>query len=267
VIGYAPNTSGSPLLIDAATSPSAVDLGVRLDRDLHVDQLRRLAEAPAGAERGQVRRQHVAGELAPDPLLRDVGRPVVEPAQHAEREQVLGLLRVPARDAFEVLDRAHRQRAHRHPLDREAVQRPVLQRVVRVPRLLDGAHAERVLIDEDRGAAAHHAEVRLQRRRVHRDQDIRRVARREDVSRREVDLEGGDTGDGAGGRPDLGREVRQRREIVAEDGGGVGEARAGQLHAVSGVSRHAHDDAFARLSSLHMCVYAVVGGRFQRPGR
>ena len=167
VIGYAPNTSGSPLLIDAAIEPErgrvgAVDvavrarrdLGVRVDRDLHVDQLRRLAEAPAGPERGQVGGHDVTGELGADPLLRDLGRAVVEPAQHAEREQVLGLLGVAARHALEVLDGARRERAHRDPLDGEAVERAVLERVDLVARLLHRAHGERVLVDEDRGAAA-----------------------------------------------------------------------------------------------------------------
>ena len=37
----------------------------------------------------------------------------------------------------------------------------------------------------------------------------------------------------------------------------------GKLHAVAGVSRHSHDDSFARLSGLHTLTYAYVVGRFQ----
>ena len=43
------------------------------------------------------------------------------------------------------------------------------------------------------------------------------------------------------GAPDLGGEVRQRGEVVADDGGRVGEATARELHTVSRVARKADD--------------------------
>ena len=112
------------------------------------------------------------------------------------------------------------------------------------------------------------AEVGLQRRRVHRHQDVRRVARREDVARGEVDLERRDAADGAGGRADLGREVGQRREVVAEHSRRIGEPAAGELHAVAGVPREAHDDALARLACLRRRrASRAAGHRSRAPDR
>ena len=87
----------------------------------------------------------------------------------------------------------------------------------------------------------------LQRRGVHRHEHARRVARREDVVVGDVDLEGRHAGERARGRPDLGREVGQRRQVVAEQRAGAGEAVAGELHAVAGVAGEADDDAFELL--------------------
>ena len=86
------------------------------------------------------------------------------------------------------------------------------------------------------------AEVRFQRRRVHRHQRVRVVAGGEDVARGEVDLEGGDAARGAGRGADLGREVGQRREVVADVRGGGGEAVADQLHAIAGIAGEPDDD-------------------------
>ncbi len=72
-----------------------------------------------------------------------------------------------------------------------------------------------------------------------------------------MDLERRHTGDRAGGRANLRREVRQRREIVAEHGRRIREPTAGQLHAIARVPGHAYYDPFARLGprvlSLHVC--------------
>src|SRR5207249_7727205 len=84
-------------------------------------------------------------------------------------------------------------------------------------------------------------EVRLQRRRVHRDEDVRLVARCEDVLVREVDLECRYACERPGRRADLGREVWEGSQVVSEDGGCVGEALAGELHTVTGVACDAED--------------------------
>jgi hypothetical protein len=92
--------------------------------------------------------------------------------------------------------------------------------------------------------------VGLQRGRVHRDQHVRRVARSQDVARSKVDLECRHAGERARGRADLGGEVGQRRQVVAEHRGCIGEAAPGQLHAVAGVSREADHNPLALLNRL-----------------
>ena len=56
--------------------------------------------------------------------------------------------------------------------------------------------------------------------------------------------------EGAGRRPDLGREVRQRREIVAELRGLLREPVTGELHAVAGVAGEPDDDTIQLLDVL-----------------
>ena len=58
-------------------------------------------------------------------------------------------------------------------------------------------------------------DVRLQGGRVHRDEDVRAVAGREDVVVGEVHLEARHAGQRPGRGADLGREVGERREVVA----------------------------------------------------
>ena len=67
------------------------------------------------------------------------------------------------------------------------------------------------------------------------------VAGRQDVVVGDVDLEGRDPRQGARRGPDLGREVRQRGQVVAEQRRGVGEAVTGELHPVAGVTGEADD--------------------------
>ena len=120
-------------------------------------------------------------------------------------------------------------------------QRPVLQRVGRVAHLRQVALGELVGVDDDVGPARQVGQVRLERRRVHRHQDVRRVTGGEDVGVGEVHLEAGDAGQGPGRRPDLGREVGERGDVVAELGGLRGEPVTGELHAVAGVAGEPDD--------------------------
>jgi hypothetical protein len=178
------------------------------------------------------------------------GRAVVEPRHQAEREQVLGPQRVARRDVLHPLDGALAERVHRDPPHDEPVQRAVLERVALVAHLLQVARGEGVLVGDDRRAALELADVRLQRGRVHRDQHVRGVARRDDVARGEVDLEARYAGERAGRGADLRREVRQRREVVAERRRRVGEAAADELHAVAGIPGEPHDDPLPLLHTL-----------------
>jgi hypothetical protein len=124
-------------------------------------------------------------------------------------------------------------------------QRVVLERVGGVADLGEVALGELVGVDDEDAARGQVGDVGLQRGRVHRDEHVGAVARREDVVVGEVQLERRDAGQSACWCPDLGGEVRERREVVAERRGLGGEAVTGQLHAVTGVAGEADDDAVA----------------------
>ena len=66
----------------------------------------------------------------------------------------------------------------------------------------------------------------------------------------EVDLEAGDAREGAGGGADLGREVGEGGEIVAEQGRLAREAVARELHPVARVAREADDHAVELLDGF-----------------
>ena len=51
-------------------------------------------------------------------------------------------------------------------------------------------------------------------------------------------------GQRAGRRPDLGREIGERADVVAEDRGGPGELGPGQLHPVAEIAGEADGDPF-----------------------
>ena len=74
----------------------------------------------------------------------------------------------------------------------------------------------------------------------------------------EVDLEARDAGQRAGGRADLGGEVGQRRDVVAEQRRLGGELRAGELHAVAGVAGETDDDLRELLDRLAPTVRGIA---------
>src|SRR5437667_143613 len=76
--------------------------------------------------------------------------------------------------------------------------------------------AERVGVDDDDAVGRHVLQVDHQGRRIERDEDVRPVARRVDVSRGELNPEAGDARERAGRSADLGREIRERRLVVAQ---------------------------------------------------
>ena len=133
-------------------------------------------------------------------------------------------------------------------------ERVVLERVRRISGLLEIAVVEGVRVHDHGRALRQVPQVRLQRRRIHRDEHVGRVAGREDVVVGEVDLEPGHARQRTRGRADLGREVGQRREVVPEERRLAGEAPAGELHPVSRVAREANHDPFLLLDRFgHDC--------------
>ena len=60
----------------------------------------------------------------------------------------------------------------------------------------------------------------------------------------EIELVAGNARQAARWRTNFRRKIRQRRDVVADDGGRRGELRSGNLHAVAGVSGKADGDGF-----------------------
>ena len=137
-----------------------------------------------------------------------------------------------------------------HLVDGVGVERPVGQRVGGVARLGQVALLEGVAVDDEHGPLGHQVDVGLERGGVHGHEHVGRVTRGEDVVVRDVDLEGGHPVDGAGRGPDLGREVGERGEVVAQEGAARGETVPRELHPVTGVAGEAHDDLVQLLRSV-----------------
>ena len=216
----------------------------RLDAEAVVEDLRRLAEGVAGLERPQVGLQddRPSGELGLDPGDGGLHGALEEPEHDAQGEEVLGQVDLLG-GHLEALEGARVERADRDLEDVVVGERAVRQRVGRVAGLGQVLGREGVLVDDDGAAGRHVAEVGPQGRRVHGHQDVRRVAGRVDLRGGEADLEAGDAGQRAGRGADLGREVRQGGDVVAEDGSRAGELRPGHLHAVAGIAREADGDS------------------------
>jgi hypothetical protein len=238
----------------------AVDVAVRagpqrggLDVVLNVKQLGGLAEVVARVERCQIGRQDwaVLGELLLDPLLRHLHGTRVHPRQDAECEQVLGACAVATGHALDVLGGPDGHARHRQAMDVKLGETAVLERVGVVARLREVALVERVVVDHDRRATLERVDVRLQRGRIHRHEHVRRVARGEDVTRGEVDLEGGHAPQRPRGRANLGRVVGCRRKVVPEDRRRVGETPADELHTVARVARNTDDNPILIDGSRH----------------
>ena len=241
----------------------------RLDLVLDREGLGGLAEVPAGLERGHVGVADVGdlGEPLGEERRRRVGRAAVHPRQQAEGEHVLRARGVLAGEA-ELLDRLDRHPGEVDGVEGVGVEAVALERVVLVAGLGQVARGEVVGVDDDRRALVQVAEVGAQRRRVHRDEHVGGVARGEDVVVGEVDLERRDARQGALGRADLGGEVGQRHQVVAEGRGLLGEAVAGELHAVAGVAGEPDDDAIQLLDllgrSTHLCPASLRASRVFR---
>ena len=181
--------------------------------------------------------------------MRGLGRAAVHPGEQPEREHVLRAGGVLAGEP-ELLDRLDGHPGQVDDVERVVGQRAVLERVVGVPRLGQVAAGEVVAVHDQRGARLHVGQVGLERGRVHRHQHVGGVAGGEDVVVGEVHLERRDARQGALRRPDLGREVRQRHQVVAEGSRLLGEPVTRELHPVAGVAREPDDHPVELLDLL-----------------
>src|SRR5262249_25143737 len=119
--------------------------------------------------------------------------------------------------------------------DAIARKRAVTERVGRVTGLLQVALVELVGVQDEDAARLQVPDVDFERRGVHRHQNLRLVARRADVAAAEIELIAGDARQAARRGANLGREIRQRRYVIADDCGGGGELASRHLHAVAGI--------------------------------
>ena len=106
---------------------------------------------------------------------------------------------------------------------------------------------EALPVDDQDAARLQVFEVRLEGCRVHGDQDIQVVTGGEDRKGGEVQLESADARQRPGRGADLGRKVRERREVIAGERRLGRELHAGDLHAVARVTREPDDDGVAFL--------------------
>jgi len=109
------------------------------------------------------------------------------------------------------------------PCDRDRVRLISGQRVVFAGinvdvRFLEIELGERVLIDKDGTAGDQFVEMDLQRRRIHGHEGLGLVTGSVDIVRAEIELKATDTGKRPGRRADLRWKVRQRADVVTEDG-------------------------------------------------
>ena len=207
------------------------------------ERLGRLAVRVAGPERRHVGVADVGSrrEPAAEELLGALDGSSVQPGQQAEGEHVLRPCGVLAAEV-EVLDGRHSEAGEVESDELVGVERAVGERVGGIADAGQVPFREVGGVDDDHAAEPDVGQVHLEGCRVHGDEHFGVVAGRGDVAVGEVELEAGDAGQGAGWRPDLGGEVGQRGDVVAERGGVSREAVAGQLHAVAGVAGETDHD-------------------------
>ena len=154
------------------------------------ERLGSLAVVPARPQRqyiglGDVR---LAAELLPDECFAHLGGTAVHPADQTQGEHVLRALTV-LLGRSDRLHGAQGQRRHRHRVHDVVGKFPGFQRVGRIVDLGQVALGELIGVGDHRAAAGQILQVCFQRGRIHRDQDVRAVARGENVVVGDLNLE------------------------------------------------------------------------------
>jgi hypothetical protein len=222
--------------------------GGGLDAVRGVEHLGRLAEVPSRFQHAHVGFADGRGllETLLDPADGRLDRALEEPRGEAEREEV-ARTHHGARRQPHVVEGVDRQLGDVDREDLKAVERAVGQRVGRVLRLLEVLLVELLLVDDENAVGLEVIDVDLERGRIHRHQDVGRIARREHVAAGEVQLEAADARQRAGRGANLGWKVGQGAQVVADQRRLVGEVHARELHAVTRVTGEANDDLIAFL--------------------
>ncbi|MCY1171163.1 hypothetical protein D9M73_112660 [compost metagenome] len=226
-------------------------------------QLGGLAISVPGVQRGDIGLgQHRGlGEFRLKPVDDRLPVAVEHPQRQTQRPHVLAAQRFLVAKA-ERLDRVERQLR-----DVEAQQLPfgeatIGERIGGVLCLGEVAFAKFAFVGDDQATGLQLANVHLQRRRVHRDQHVGRIASRVHSGRPEIDLEGGDAEQRALRRANFCGEIGEGREIVAGKRGGQRELPPGQLHPIARIARKPDDNRFSKRVGG-----GFLGGHFMRGGR
>ena len=183
-------------------------------------------------------------------------RPAVQAQHQAEGEIVLAAADVLLRQSRF----AQRRRGQRRNVDLEqpvAFEAAVFEWVGGVAGFRQVGGRKGAGVGDDDAAVLDVGEVRLQRRRVHRDERVGRVAGGEHLPRAVLDLVARDAEQRAGRSANLGRIIRMRREAVARFRHRLREFRTGQLHAVAGVADESDHDAVQLLDRAHAAARGV----------
>ena len=130
-----------------------------------------------------------------------------------------------------------------------ARERVVLERILGVSRFAQIALGKRRCVDDDGAANLQVVHIDGERRGIHGDEDVDRVARCHHIGAAEMNLECRHTERGPGGRADFCGKVGERRKVAACERGLERKLTAGHLHPIAGVTRKTDDDRIADLAS------------------
>ena len=235
----------------------------RLDAVVLGEHLRGLAESVARLQRADVGLDELGplGEALLDRVQGRVERARVHPRHEAEREEVLAavlLLRVQRH----VLERLLGEALHVDLMQAILLaQIRILERIAGVAGLVEVPLVERGGIHDQDAARLEIGQVHLEGGRVHHHQRVELITRGVDPLAAELQLEARHPEESAGGGADLGREVGQRRDVVAGPGRLGRELLTRHLHAVARIPREANHRAgqgAARLLRRRGCGHAVT---------
>jgi len=164
--------------------------------------------------------------------FRDVERTVIHPVHQTEREKVLRLVNEFGGEVH-VGECIRRHLADGNAVHLVAAERAIFERVTGNAGELEILLGEAVFVDDDRSPLAQNLQVGDQCGGIHCNENIRRIARRQDIAASEANLEAAHAVGRSGGSAYFRGIVRERAHIVSENGSGVRKLRSRQLHTVT----------------------------------
>ena len=127
----------------------------------------------------------------------------------------------------------------------------IFQRIRRDVRLAQVGIGKGVAIHDQDAVHLQIFDVRLERGRVHRHEHVHRVARREHVARRELNLESADARESSRGSSNFGGIVGEGSEVISVQRYCTGELTPCDLHSVARVSAKAENGFVDDFALVH----------------